>query len=68
MRRKPDHPFIDCAVDDAIEYAVSNEHIHDPAKARKIVQRAARRVGGHYGMRLNEVRWIVRTVIHRLGV
>jgi hypothetical protein len=65
MRRKPDHPFIDVAVLDTIEYVVTRQHTHN---VRKDVQRAARRVAGQHGMRQAEVRWIVRTVCHQLGV
>lgn len=65
MRRKPDHPFIDIAISDTIDFVVTREHTHN---MRKVVQRAARRVGGTHGMRPDEVRWIVRTVCHRLGV
>ena len=65
MERKPEHPMIEIAVADTIDYVVTRQHTHN---VRKVVQRGARRVGGQYGMRLDEVRWIVRTVCHRLGV
>ena len=65
---KPQHPYIDDAVADAIEYVVTMEHVHSPQDVRKVVQRGARRVAGHYGLRQAERRWVVGTVCHRLGV
>jgi hypothetical protein len=67
-RQKPQHPFIDDAVSETIEFVVTREHVHTPHDIRKVVQRGARKVAGYHGMRLDEVRWIVRTVCHRLGV
>lgn len=67
-QQKPSHPYIDEAVCDTIEFVVTREHVHSPHDIRKVVQRGARKVGGHYGLRLAEVRWVVRQVVHRLGV
>jgi hypothetical protein len=68
MNRKPDHQFIDCAVADAIEIVVGTDHTHLTPKAfRRLVQRAARRAGGVYGLRQAEVRYVVGKLSVELG-
>lgn len=59
MNRKPTNPYIDCAVSDAIEIVVTSDHTHLTPKAyRRLLQRAARRAGGAYGLRQADVRYI----------
>jgi hypothetical protein len=65
--RKPDHPFIDDAVNETIEFVVTREWVHNSKDVRRAAQRGARRVAGYHGMRLDEVRWIVRKVCIELG-
>jgi hypothetical protein len=65
---KPDHPNIDDAVADTIEYTANHEECVDPREVRWVVRVGARKAATQYGMHLDEFRWVVRTVHHRLGV